>query len=244
MEDVPSTPPPRSLGVVVLDAVTALARPLRAGRLPASQRIAIGIGAGIMLIGGVVLAVGARWEPPVPAGTPRQAAAGDRPPALPDGGTGSPVRSTTAPGASGSDASSPAATATSGPASRPTTTGPARYDAGAGPVPQPLRARFGKVAGSETLVSYRATVTVSNPGPVAVGTWTVTITLPRETLTVSDVAGATAGRNRATWTLRPTTATAAVPAFGSVTVTFQVNGAAVLDATPTACTVDGVACAA
>jgi hypothetical protein len=241
MEDISSTPRPRSPGVVVLDAVTALGRPFRMGKLPASQRLAIGIGAGIMLIGAVVLTVGARWEPPVPAGTPRHAAAGDRPPAIPGGGTGSPVQSTTTPGASSSAGFSPSVTATSGSATQPAATGPARN--GAGATPQPLQARYAKVAGSETLAGYRATVTISNPGPVAADSWTVTITLPRETLTMSNVAGATTDRNRATWTLQPTTATATVPANGSVSVSFQVNGAAVLDATPTACTIDGQLCA-
>lgn len=240
MEDVSSATRPRSLGVVVLDAFTTLLAPFRNGRLPTAQRIAIGIGAGIVLIGAVVLVLGTQWSPSVPTGSPQPAAADDRPLTGP-GGSGSPSRATSTPSTGASDGSTPASpsgSASSAPTTRPPTVGPA----GAAPQAQPLQARFGKVAGSEGLTGYRATVTITNPGPVAASGWKVTVTLPRETLTISNVDGATTDRRGAVWTLSPTTGTSSVGANGSVSITFQVNGAAILDATPTACTIDGQAC--
>lgn len=237
---------PRSLPVVVLDMVThglaLLRRPFRTGRVPATQRIAIGIGAGIVTIGAAVLLVGV-FVPTGPVNVPRRAATGATPAVGPAQGSGSPtpVPSQSVPVVAASNGSSVASGSPTGGTSTPGgTTGPVRNAPGA--QAQPLQARFAKVGGSESLASYRATVTVTNPGQVAVTGWTVTLTLPRETLTVSNTAGATAARSAATWTFTPTAATGPVAAGASVTVTFQVNGAAVFDATPTACSVDGRPC--
>lgn len=251
METLPSQPRPRSLPVIFLDAVTrmlgAVRRPFRRGRPPTSQQIAIGIGAGIVLIGAAVLAVGVRWLPSEPTGAPHGAQPGavaGTPMTEPTPGNGipSPSGSETTPTVAGPDGSTPTFpdATTSGAATPSGTTEPERV--GTGGRPDPLRARFSKVAGSESLTSYRATVTITNPRQVAVNSWTVTIILPRETLTLSNVGGATAARDSATWTIVPTAATASVAAGGSVSVSFQVNGAAVFDATPTACAIDGQAC--
>jgi hypothetical protein len=244
-----STPPgsrPRSLPVVVLDLLThglaLVRRPFRGGRLPASQRIAVAIGAGIVTIGAAVLLVGV-FVPTGAVNVPGRAAAGATPAVDPAQGSGTRtvVPSQSASGVAASAPSAgPSGTPTSGAPTPGGTTGPVRNAPGLRA--EPLQARYGKVGGSESLASYRATVTVSNPGQVAVTGWTLTVTLPRETLTVSDVVGATVTRSAATWTFTPTAATTSVSAGGSVPVTFQVNGAAVFDATPTACAIDGRAC--
>ena len=234
----------RSVPVVVLTAFismfAAARRPFRRGQLPGYQRIAIGIGAGIVVIGVAVLSMGVRWAPSHPGDTPRRAAAGGTPTAgpVPGRGTPTPTGSETTPGATGSPSST--GTTTGGAATPSGTSSPGR--SGSGGRAEPLQARFSKVAGSESLTKYQATVTVTNPGRVAASSWTVAITLPRETLTLSNVEGATVSRNAATWTIVPTASAASVAAGGSVSVSFQVNGAAVFDATPTACTINGQAC--
>lgn len=249
MEEFPPGPPqarPRSVPVVVLDAITratsAVRRPFR---LAGSQLFAIGIGVGIVVIGAMVVSLGIRL-PSDPPGTPRRATGDGRPVAGPFGGGGTP--SSTGSGsasASGvptaSDVPVPTTTATGGTAPPPVTPGPDR--GGQGAPAAPLQARLATVAGSETLTGYRVALTVTNPGGVAATTWTAAVTLPRETLLVTNVDGATATRAGSVWTLAPTAATAQVPAGASVTVTFQVNGATVFDATPTACTINTQPCA-
>ncbi|WP_433120472.1 cellulose binding domain-containing protein [Micromonospora sp. CA-246542] len=84
-------------------------------------------------------------------------------------------------------------------------------------------------------------MTISNPGPVPATRWTLTITLPRESLRVSAVEGARATQDGAVWTFVPDGSVGQVPGSGSTRVTFRVNGA-VVGATPTACTIDGIAC--
>ncbi|MGN9809392.1 cellulose binding domain-containing protein [Micromonospora sp. BQ11] len=95
--------------------------------------------------------------------------------------------------------------------------------------------------GERTLLSYGAAVTISNPGQLPVSRWTLVITLPRESLSVSSVDGAQASRDGAVWTFVPDGTAGPVPGGGSVRVTFRVNGAAV-GSDPTACSIDGTAC--
>jgi hypothetical protein len=118
-----------------------------------------------------------------------------------------------------------------------TTEPPARPEAPAG-----LTARYARRDDGGSLFGYRASVTIDNPGGVPVAGWTMTITLPRRTLTISDVTGASVDQDGAVWTFLPAPGTATVPPRRSVLVTFQVNGAAVVAADPTACTVDGRSC--
>ncbi|MGY0005495.1 cellulose binding domain-containing protein, partial [Micromonospora sp. I033] len=91
------------------------------------------------------------------------------------------------------------------------------------------------------LLSYGAAVTISNPGPAAAADWTLVVVLPRESLQVTSVTGARTSRDGARWTFVPDGDTGRVPGGGTARVTFRVNGAAI-SATPTACTIDGVAC--
>jgi hypothetical protein len=109
--------------------------------------------------------------------------------------------------------------------------------------PVPLTARYAATEGGQGLLGYGATVTIANPGRVPVDGWLLTVTLPRPTLTVTDVRGATARGDGATWTFTPDGATNRVPAGGTVRVSFQVRGATLVAARPTACTIDGSPCA-
>ncbi|TDC25733.1 hypothetical protein E1211_30705, partial [Micromonospora sp. 15K316] len=106
------------------------------------------------------------------------------------------------------------------------------------PAPTPLRAEFS--IDESALLSYRAAVTISNPGAAPAPDWTLVVRLPRESLKVTAVTGARATRDGATWTFVPDGG-GQVPGRGSVQVTFRVAGALV-SAAPTACTIDDVAC--
>ncbi|MEU2612511.1 cellulose binding domain-containing protein [Micromonospora sp. NPDC007271] len=111
--------------------------------------------------------------------------------------------------------------------------------AAAAPTRIPLRADFAVV--ENALLSYGAAVTIANPGPTAVTDWALVIVLPRKSLEITSVSGARASRDGAVWTLVPEGSGGVVPGHGSVRVTFRVSGAAI-SATPTACTIDEVAC--
>ncbi|WP_255544933.1 cellulose binding domain-containing protein [Micromonospora parastrephiae] len=91
------------------------------------------------------------------------------------------------------------------------------------------------------MLSYGASVTITNPGQVPVPQWTLAVTLPRESLRVSQVEGARAVQDGAVWTFVPDGSAGQVPGGASVRVTFRVNGAPV-GAAPTACTIDGTTC--
>jgi hypothetical protein len=97
-------------------------------------------------------------------------------------------------------------------------------------------------ASGTSLVGYRASVVIDNPGPVPVSGWTLVVTLARPTLTVTDVAGAEVHQEGADWVFVPGEGADPIPAGGSVEVRFRVNGVAVGSA-PTGCTIDGRPCA-
>lgn len=106
--------------------------------------------------------------------------------------------------------------------------------------PAALRADF--AVENAALLSYGAGVTISNDGRTQVTGWRLVITLPRESLEVTSVTGARATHEGATWTFVPDGTTGQVPGDSSVRVTFRVDGAPT-SSTPTACTIDGAACA-
>ncbi|WBB65156.1 hypothetical protein [Micromonospora sp. WMMD812] len=159
-------------------------------------------------------------------------------PAMPEttehGTPGAEARPATSTRPTPSQSTSAAAPTTAPP---PTTDGPARTTAAA---PVPLRADF--AIADSALLSYGAAVTIGNPGPAGAPDWKLVITLPRESLDVTGVTGARASRDGATWTFVPDGPAGQVPGRGSVRVTFRVAGAPI-SATPTACTIDGAACA-
>jgi hypothetical protein len=106
----------------------------------------------------------------------------------------------------------------------------------------PLTARYTAASYAAGLLGYRATVTVTNPGPRARDGWLLIVTLPRTSLAVSVVSGATAARNGRVWTFTPTSSTVRIPPGGSVQVVYEVRGATLVDAAPDDCRVDGNRC--
>jgi hypothetical protein len=92
-----------------------------------------------------------------------------------------------------------------------------------------------------TLLSYRAAVAINNPGTAQVSGWTLVVTLPRQTLTVTDVTGAEVRRDGAVWTFVPDQSTKQVRGGGSAQVRFRVDGTSI-GATPSSCTINGRAC--
>lgn len=113
---------------------------------------------------------------------------------------------------------------------------------GDAPATVPLTAGYTTTAYVIGLLGYRTDVTVANPGPAARTGWNLTVTLPRATLRVDNVKGATASQDGAVWTFTPDTTTGVVDANGQVAVSFEVYGATLLDAAPRACTIDGEPC--
>lgn len=125
------------------------------------------------------------------------------------------------------------------PTPEPSTSTTAPTPVTAPPTPAALRADF--AIAENALLSYGAAVTISNPGEAPVARWKLAITLPRESLRVSSVEGATASQDGAVWTFVPDGSAGQVPGSASVRVTFRVNGSSI-GSTPTACTIDEVAC--
>ncbi|HTJ39456.1 MAG TPA: cellulose binding domain-containing protein [Dactylosporangium sp.] len=211
----------RSTPVALLDACTA--------GIGALRRAGLGGGAlatvSVTVAGTGALVAGFLWPSAVPepaAGAPQVAAAGPT--------------SAGHPGAISQQMGSAAAPPSSAAPSRSASSAPVRTAA-----PVPLTARFARGADGG-LAGYSATITVANPGAAAASGWTVTLTLPRSSLSVTDVSGATVTRDGAVWTFIPTADTAKVGPAASVTVSFRVSGAALLDATPTACRIDANPC--
>jgi hypothetical protein len=68
--------------------------------------------------------------------------------------------------------------------------------------------------------------------------------LPRSTLLVSGVKGATATQNGSVWSFTPDSTTSTVAAGGSVQVVFGVHGATLIDAAPQNCSINGNPCGA
>lgn len=237
--------PPRTRAVaaldLTLDALDALAALRR--RVLAPVRLAAEPGAGRLLTRGAVVAavtvvlvtglvVAALLRTPdgfAPMGIgpdPDPTVTGSIGPARagigPNSSAASSAPRPSAPGAAGSDASSPG-------------TGPAAPDA-----PVPLAAEY--TTERRTLVGYHAALAITNPGAAPVRGWTAVLVLPRRSLTIADVQGAIVTQEGTAWTFVPDRDSREVPAGGTVRVTFRVNGAALGATEPTGCTVDGRPC--
>ncbi|WP_433729435.1 cellulose binding domain-containing protein [Actinoplanes sp. CA-051413] len=249
MNDTDSRPP-RSLVVVLLDGVLRLVAAVHSGATPTPKVREAGGRRGVgryLLVAGVVAAL---------AGTALLVVMLVR---APDGGTPPPDRAaalpglasrtaqpsvavTMTPGALGTTATP--SSARSGPATA--TTRPAPSVSAKVPItenaPVPLTASYRTSSVTAGLLGYRMAVTVDNPGTSAKDGWTVTVTLPRSTLRVSGVSGATAAQDGSVWTFTPDAATSRVPAGGSVELAFEVQGATLIDATPQDCRIDGNRC--
>lgn len=104
-----------------------------------------------------------------------------------------------------------------------------------------LAAAYAAANGSG-LLGYRATVTLAASGGGPSADWRLTVTLPRSTLRISAVSGATAERDGAVWTLTPDDDTRTLAPGTTAVVTFDVLGATLVDAQPTDCRINDRAC--
>lgn len=239
---MPATPPQpqRTVAIILLDRIVAAAAAVRrvvTGRGDVSRATWIAVLAALGVVVATVISIIGVVR------TPEQLAPVtlDPPPSVDQLGTptaGTP-RGQAKPAASSPPTSAPPSVNAAPPPVEPPTSAPAVTPSSASPTPAALGADF--AIEDQALLSYGAAVTVSNPRPAPVTQWTLAITLPRESLRVSAVQGARATQDGAVWTFVPDGSVGQVPGSASVRVTFRVNGAAV-GATPTACTIDGVAC--
>ncbi|WP_444947533.1 cellulose binding domain-containing protein [Micromonospora ureilytica] len=240
---MPATPPQprRTVAIILLDRVVALVTATRrvlTGREDVSRATWVALVAALgVLIATAVSVVGVLRTPekltPVTLDPPPSVEqVGESPSGTPRAQARPAITSPAVPAPPPASASSvPTAVASS---TRPTPTG-----ATAEPTPAALGADFAIT--DNALLSYGATVTISNPGSVPAPRWTLVITLPRESLGVSGVEGAQASRDGAVWTFVPDTNSGQVPGSASVRVTFRVNGS-LTGSAPKACTIDGAAC--
>jgi uncharacterized protein YndB with AHSA1/START domain len=183
---------------------------------------AIVVSAALLLVMAVAAVVSARMVVPPRAAPPRVGGAAQPPPGF-----------AAAPGRpSAADPSRPAASAVAeapvGPAypSNSTTGGPAA-----------LTAIYRTT--STWIGGYLGEVSIRNSGDTSVGGWTTTIMLPLLGLTVGSVHGAQFRQNGRVVTFAPADDTGAVPPHSVIRFDFTVDGVG----QPTACTVDGRACA-
>ncbi|MET8091926.1 cellulose binding domain-containing protein [Micromonospora sp. NPDC005220] len=241
---MPATPPQprRTVAIILLDRVVALATATRrvlTGREDVSRATWVALIAALgVLIATVVSVVGVLRTPekltPVTLDPPPSVEqVGESPSGTPRAQARPAVTSPAVP-------APPPATASSVPPAAASSTRPTPTGASAEPTPAALGADFAIT--DNALLSYGATVTINNPGSVPAPRWTLVVTLPRESLGISDVEGAQASRDGAVWTFVPDGTTGQVPGSASVRVAFRVNGS-LTGSAPKACTIDGAACA-
>jgi hypothetical protein len=232
----------RSPSVVLLDAMLGLATRVQTANLPGSAggkrrgRAAIAwlVGGTLVAAGGTALLVGAVLRTPdgltdLPPGgvvaAPAPSTSGSAVPVT-TRSSASPSARTTTPVASASSVSrAPEKTTPSG---LPSVAGGSH-----------LTAAYSAPGG---LLGYRANVAVTSEGPDRADGWQLTVTMPRASLQLAAVSGATVKQDGKVWTFTPTDDTRQVPAGSTVTVVFDVLGATLVDARPTACAINGEAC--
>ena len=247
----------RSPTVVLLDAMMRLAIAAQSGPQPKlrpagrTRRGSVGwLAAGIVLaVAGTAIVVAVLIRGPgdlasLPPRAPDRARVAEPAPSVapPESAAVAPTSPAAATGASSAAASASAAGVPSPdlPSLPPSGRAPSSRPA---PVAAPLAAAFRTSTGGTGLLGYEAEIAITNPGAVVRDGWDLTVTLPRPTLQIARVSGATARQDGSTWTFEPGDATRAVPAGGSVVITFQVRGATLLDAAPQECRIDGAPCA-
>ncbi|MEV4702789.1 cellulose binding domain-containing protein [Actinoplanes sp. NPDC049316] len=245
----------RSPSVMLLDALMRLAIAAQSGPQPKvrpagrSRRGAVGwMVAGVLLaVAGTAVVVAAVIRGPgdlasLPPRAPDKARVAEPAPStLLPGSTTVPPTSAVTTGGTSPSASSASAVPVPGSAVPPLPPGAATPSSASAAAPLAARYRF--PGGGTGLLGYGAEVTIANPGPARKRGWVLTLTLPRPTLQVSGVSGATARQAGSTWTFEPVDATRTVPAGGSVVVEFDVLGATLIDAAPQDCRIDGARCA-
>ena len=162
--------------------------------------------------------------------------------ALPPPSGGHPVPNPTGTGPDATGSGDPAAASAAGATVSGTHTArPSASRASSLPAPAALTAAYATVGGAGPLglTGYRGRLTISNPGPVTVTGWTVTVNLPSGA-TVTAANGAGFSQRGRTATFRPATGAESVPGHGSVEFTFDV--ASVLTDAPTDCAIDNHPC--
>ncbi|MEU4481634.1 cellulose binding domain-containing protein [Micromonospora sp. NPDC023966] len=240
----PPSPPRRTLPIVLLDGVVAVAASARRavlGRGDGSRlaHVAIVAALGVLLATAYSIVTVLRTPERL---TPVAVGPGAGVPATEPAETGTPDERPGAIVATPRSSTPPvtrAAPPAPGPPAAPRSAGTPSATTAAPPAPVALRADF--AVEESALLSYGAAVTINNPGTAPAPDWHLVIVLPRESLQVTSVTGARTSRDGATWTFVPEGDTGRVPGGGMVRVTFRVSGAAI-SATPTACTIDGTAC--
>ena len=254
--DDSSSPPRRSLLVVLLDAMLGLVTAVQTGNLPGTRRRAATQPAGkrgkaglLWLLAGVLVVAGATT---ILIGALLRTPGGltDLPPAGLAGPA--PATSIAAPATAQQSAAGPSASASTS-ASAPAT--PSGSSPASAVVPPPAPTSAGSSGGGSRLTAtyvaangsgllgYRATVTVTAVGAAPSTDWQLTITLPRPTLQIAAVSGATAEQDGSVWTFTPVDTTRTIAAGTSAVIAFDVRGATLVDAQPTDCKVDGQVCA-
>jgi len=256
--DDSSSPPRRSLLVVLLDAMLGLVTAVQTGNLPgirrgaatqpASRRGKAGL---LWLLAGVLVVAGATT---ILIGALLRTPGGltDLPPAGLAGPA--PATSIAAPATTRQSAASPSPSVSTSASASATPSG-----SGSAPavVPPPVPTSAGSsssgggshltasyvAANGSGLLGYRATVTVFASGPAPSTDWQLTITLPRPTLQIAAVSGATAKQNGSVWTFTPVDTTRSIAPGSSAVIAFDVRGATLVDAQPTDCKVNGETCA-
>jgi hypothetical protein len=249
----------RTVTVVVLDALLGFATRLQAGptpqprvRTPISARsrlwralLAIGVAAALA---GTAMLITALVRTPETTPLHPEAAAGLPGPPSPPPGTVVVQSPTVTPehpaGPSMPPPASPTSTAPPSPgATFPLPGGkvPGRSSSSEAGAP-PLTASYQTSSLLVGLLGYRVTATVTNPGPKTRDGWVFVMALPRPTLTVAAVSGATATQSGSTWTFTPDKTTSRIPAGKSVTVAFDVRGATLLNGAPAGCQIDNNPC--
>jgi hypothetical protein len=239
--------PRRSASVVLLDAMLGLVTAVQTGNLPGrakpgARRVGlIWLLAGVLVVaGGTAVLIGALMRAPggltdLPPGDRAALAPPPSSPAVsslaaPAATTRSRASAGVTPSTSGA-ASAVSSTATAAPPVAPATSAGSH-----------LTAAYAAANGSG-LLGYRATVTLAAQGPAASTDWRLTVTLPRATLQIAAVDGATVAHDGAVWTFTPTEETRRIAAGASAVVTFEVRGATLVDAQPTDCRVGDETCA-
>lgn len=251
----------RSPLVVVLDALLGLATAVQAGpwnqpkvraagRDPRRGRLLLMAGVLAAVVGTVLLILlfirmpaglsllprPASVEPGAVPSSPSPSPAAPASPTVrptPTSPTGTPTRSTGSSATPSASASAVPGVSGSGSAS-------------VAPIPEtatvPLAARLTTTPHVAGLLGYEVTVAVTNPGSAPRDGWQLTVTLPRETLVVTQVSGATAEQDGGAWTFTPDGSTAHLPPGGQAQVTFEVRGATLVNAGPQDCRIDGNPC--
>jgi hypothetical protein len=205
-----------------------------AGEGPAAGRFLLVAGGLVAVAATALLVVLLVTRPYQDSVKPEQAAGlPDRPPAP----VSPPASATLTP-----TVTTPATKAPSSPARAAGIAGSVTPSPGRSEAPAPLAAAYTTTPYVVGLLGYRTEVTVANPGPASRKGWTLTVTLPRSTLWINEVEGATVTRREAVWTFVPDATTAAIAAGEQVGISFEVHGATLLDAAPADCRIDGAPC--